>query len=38
MPPEDGNPAEARQAGQDLVKSGSAVQEAETKLQKAVDG
>ncbi len=34
----DGNPAEARQAGQDLVKSGSAVQEAETNLQKAVDG
>ena len=34
----DGNPAKARQAGQDLVKSGTAVQEAETKLQKAVDG
>lgn len=34
----DGNPAKARQAGQDLVKSGTAVQEAETKLQTAVDG
>jgi hypothetical protein len=34
----DGNPAKARQAGQDLVESGTAVQEAETKLQKAVDG
>ena len=28
----DGNPAKARQAGQDLVKSGTAVQEAELGL------
>ena len=34
----DGDPAAAAQASQDLVKSGTEIQNAETALQKAVDG
>jgi hypothetical protein len=33
-----GNPTQAQRAAQDLVKSGTEIQEAETALQKAVDG
>ncbi len=34
----EGDPAAARDASQDLINSGQAIQQAETELQKAVDG